>query len=56
MVALVAAERHLWLNLSDIKKKDKAFLFDTQLFPPGLFGDAMKMVIERFQDLEISEL
>ncbi len=30
---LVATERHLWLNLSDIKRKDKNFLMDAPIFP-----------------------
>lgn len=39
----------LWLNLSDIKK-DRAFLLDTSLLPPGLFVDAMNNVVKRFQE------
>ncbi len=30
---LVATERHLWLNLSNIKRKDKNFLMDAPFFP-----------------------
>ncbi len=41
MAALVVAERHLWLTLSDIKDRDKVFLLDTPLSPSGLFGDAV---------------
>lgn len=48
MAALVATERHLWLNLSGINEKDKAFLIDAPL--SGLFGDAINTVIERFQE------
>jgi hypothetical protein len=50
MAALVAAERHLWLNLSDMKDKEKAFLLDAPLSPSGLFGDAVDVVIEKFQE------
>ncbi len=42
MAALVAAERHLWLTLSDIKEKGRVFLLDALLAPSGLFGDAHK--------------
>lgn len=50
MAALVATERHLWLNLSEMKDKDRAFLLDAPLAPPGLFGDAVNSVVERFQE------
>ncbi|ROL45180.1 hypothetical protein DPX16_8309 [Anabarilius grahami] len=30
--------------------RDKRYLLDTQLAPPGLFGDAVTSVIERFQE------
>lgn len=50
MAALVATERHLWLNLSDIKEKDKNVLMDAPLSPGGLFGDAVTSVVDRFQE------
>ncbi|XP_067241145.1 uncharacterized protein [Chanodichthys erythropterus] len=50
MAALVATERHLWLNLSDIRDRDKAALMDAPLSPAGLFGDAVTTVVERFQE------
>ncbi len=50
MAALVATERHLWLNLSNIKGKDKHFLMDAPLSSSGLFGDAVNLVVERFQE------
>lgn len=43
MAALVAMERHLWLNLLGIGEKDRAFLIDAP--PSGLFGDAVNTVI-----------
>ncbi len=49
MAALVATERHLWLNQSNIKGKDKIFLMDAPISPSGLFGDAVNSVVERFQ-------
>jgi len=36
MAALVAMERHLWLNLMGIKEKDRALILDPPLSPPGL--------------------
>ncbi len=47
MPAMVAAERHLWLTLSDIKDKDRVFLSDAPLAPLGLFGDAVESVVDR---------
>ncbi len=38
MAALVAAEMHMWLTMSDIREKDRVFLLDTPLAPSGLFG------------------
>ncbi|KAL0170481.1 hypothetical protein M9458_035077, partial [Cirrhinus mrigala] len=49
MAALVAAERHLWLTLSDMKEKDRVFLLDAPLAPSGPFGDAINMVVDRHQ-------
>lgn len=50
MTALVATERHLWLNLYEIKEKDKSFLLDAPLSPPALFGDEFSSVVERFHE------
>ncbi len=36
MAAMKATERHLWLNLSGIKEKDRAFLLDAPISPSGL--------------------
>ncbi len=47
----VATETHLWLSLSNIKRKDKNFLMDATISPSGLFGDAVNLVFERFQEL-----
>ncbi len=37
MAGLVAAERLLWLNLTEIREKEKVFLLDTQVSSSGLF-------------------
>ncbi len=50
MAALVAAERHLWLTLSDMKQKDRVFLMDAPLAPSGLFGDTVDSVVDRYQE------
>ncbi len=50
MAAQVATERHLWLNLSNIKGKDKNFLMDAPISPFGLFGGAVNSVVKRFQE------
>ncbi|KAI2648903.1 ATP-dependent RNA helicase DBP9 [Labeo rohita] len=50
MAALVAAERHLWLTLSDMKEKDRVFLLDAPLSPSGLFGDSVNLVVDRYQE------
>ncbi|KAL0200467.1 hypothetical protein M9458_003654, partial [Cirrhinus mrigala] len=50
MAALVVAERHLWLTLSDMKGKDRVFLLDAPLRPSGLFGDAVDFVVSRYQE------
>ncbi|KAI2645311.1 Transposon Ty3-G Gag-Pol polyprotein [Labeo rohita] len=50
MAALVAAERHLWLTLSDMKEKDRVFLLDAPLSPSGLFGNSVNSVVDRYQE------
>ncbi len=50
MAALVAAERHLWLTLSDMKEKGRVFLMDAPLAPSGLLGDAVDSVVDRYQE------
>ncbi|KAI2645137.1 Transposon Ty3-G Gag-Pol polyprotein [Labeo rohita] len=53
MAALVAAERHLWLTLSDMKEKDRVFLLDAPLSPAGLFGEAVNAVVDRYQEAPV---
>ncbi|KAK2860295.1 hypothetical protein Q7C36_004461 [Tachysurus vachellii] len=50
MAALVATEGHLWLTLSDLPDKDRAVLLDAPMAPPGLFGDAVTAVVNKFQE------
>ncbi len=50
MAAMVSTERHLWLNLTGIKDKDRTFLLDAPISPSGLFGDAVNTVATRFRE------
>ncbi len=49
MAGLVSAECHLWLNLTDIKEKDKTFLLDASVSKDGLFGESVTTVVEKFR-------
>lgn len=50
MAALVSMEKHLWLNLTGIKDRDRTFLLDAPISPYGLFGDAVNTVVSRFRE------
>ncbi len=50
MAALVAAERHFWLTLSDIKDRDRVFLLDALLLPSSLFSDTVGAAVDRHQE------
>ncbi len=49
MAALVAAERHLWLNLTEIREREKVFLLDAPISQCGLFGEAISAVVDKFR-------
>ncbi len=49
MVGMVTVEHHLWLNLTDIKEKDKSFLMDAQISKDGLFGNSVTTVVKKFR-------
>ncbi len=49
MAASVAAERHLWLNLTEIREKEKVFLMDAPISQSGLFGEAVSPVVDKFR-------
>lgn len=55
MSALVAVDRHLWLNLMGIKDRDKVFLLDASVLPSALFGDSMNTITSRFQEVKRHE-
>ncbi|XP_051719126.1 uncharacterized protein LOC127495712 isoform X43 [Ctenopharyngodon idella] len=50
MAAMVATERHLWLNLVDIGEKEKGFLLDAPVSPSELFGTSIKAVVGKFRE------
>ncbi len=47
MAASVAAERHLWLNLTEIR--EKVFLLDAPISQCGLFGEVISAVVDKFR-------
>ncbi len=49
MAGSVAAERHLWLNPTEIREKEKVFLLDAPISQSGLFGEAVISVVEKFR-------
>ncbi len=49
MAGSVAAERHLWLNLTEISEKEEVFLLDAPISQSGLFGEAVSSVVEKFR-------
>ncbi len=50
MAAMVVTERHLWVNLADLEKKEKGFLLDTPFLPSQLFGTSVETVVEKFRE------
>ncbi len=50
MAAMVVMERHLWVNLADIGKKEKGFLLDAPVSPSELFGTSVETVVEKFRE------
>ncbi len=52
MAAMVATERHLWMNLADIGEKEKRFLLDALVSPSELFGTSVETVVEKFKEVK----
>ncbi len=50
MAAMVVTERHLWVNLADLEKKEKGFLLDVPVSPSQLFGASVETVVEKFRE------
>ncbi len=49
MAGSVAAEHHLWLNLTEIREKEQVFLLDAPISQSELFGEAVSSVVEKFR-------
>ncbi len=49
MAGLLTAEHHLWLNLTEIREKEKAFLLDAPISSSGLFGDVVNTIVDKFK-------
>ncbi|KAI2657131.1 Oncostatin-M [Labeo rohita] len=49
MGAMVVMERHLWVNLADLGKKERGFLLDAPVWPSELFGASVETV-EKFRE------
>ncbi|KAL0169000.1 hypothetical protein M9458_037222, partial [Cirrhinus mrigala] len=50
MGAMVVMERHLWVNLADLGKKERGFLLDAPVSPSELFGTSVETVVEKFRE------
>ncbi|KAI2646329.1 Lamina-associated polypeptide 2, isoform alpha [Labeo rohita] len=50
MGAMVVTERHLWVNLADLGKKERGFLLDAPVSPSELFGASVETVVEKFRE------
>ncbi len=48
MSTMVVQERHLWLNLVEMKDVDKARFLDTPISQAGLFGDTVEGFAQQF--------
>ncbi|KAI2654735.1 Lamina-associated polypeptide 2, isoform alpha [Labeo rohita] len=49
MGAMVVTERHLWVNLADLGKKERGFLPDAPVSPSELFGASVETLVEKFR-------
>ncbi len=56
MAGSVAAERHLWLNLTEIHEKEKVFLLDAPISQSGLFGETVSAVVDKFRSVHAEEI
>lgn len=52
MAAMVATERHQWVNLAAIGKKEKDCLLDARLSPTVLFGTSVEAVVDKFREVK----
>ncbi len=52
MSTMVVQERHLWLNLAEMKDVDKARFLDTPISQGGLFGDTVEGFAQQFSAVQ----
>ncbi len=52
MSTMVAQERHLWLNLAEMKDVDKARFLDAPISQGGLFGDTVEGFAQQFSAVQ----
>ncbi len=52
MSTMVVQERHLWLNLVEMKDVDKAHFLDAPIFQAGLFGDTVEGFAQLFSAVQ----
>ncbi len=50
MAAMVVTDRHLWVNLADLERKEKGFLLNAPISPSELFGTSVETVVEKFRE------
>ncbi len=50
MAAMVVTERHLWVNLADIGRKERGFLLDAPVSPSELSVPSVETVVEKFRE------
>lgn len=50
MVAIVATERHLFVNLADIEEKEKNFLLNEPVSPSEFFSTSVETVVGKFRE------
>ncbi len=48
MATLVVQERHLWLNLADMRETDKYCFLDSPISQAGLFDDTVESFAQQF--------
>ncbi len=48
MSTLVVQERHLWLNMADMREPDKVWFLNSPVCQAGLFGDAVENFAQQF--------
>ncbi len=53
MSTMVVQERHLWLNLAEMKDADKARFLDAPISQAGLFGDTVEGFAQQFSAVQL---